>query len=122
MVLWRELLQADVTILQQINGNPPQIVRRAWRTIAGGEARRRRSHKSASYPRVLRAAIDKRLRFTERGDAMRQSRNFTARRVVMHDIFLRRTNNDWLCLRHGGERAGAIAGSDRLFDFTHCAA
>ncbi len=53
---------------------------------------------------------------------MSEPRNFAPRRVAVHDVFLRRANDDRFGFSHGGERAGSIAGGDRLLDFADRAA
>ena len=82
------ILRIDVTIPQQIDGNP-QFDPRAHR-----EASRR---------------VPKKLFFCELRDAMGEPRDFAARRVAVHDALLRGADERRLGFRHGGEGAGAIA-------------
>jgi hypothetical protein len=56
--------------------------------------------------------------FAECGNPVRQPRHLSPGRVAVHDIFLRRTNDDRLGFSHGGERDRSIAGSDCFLDLT----
>lgn len=47
---------------------------------------------------------------------MREPGDFPARRIAVHDTFLRCTDDHRLGFRHGGERTRAIAGGDRFLD------
>ena len=66
----------------------------------------------------MRKALGRGL-FAQSGNAVREPRHFTLRRIAVHDILLRRTNDDRLGFSHGGECAGAVAGADRFFNFAH---
>jgi hypothetical protein len=102
-----------VTILQQIKNSPlrktnestgfrlphaPQIAEKleAWRS---------RKRRDALFP--------------EFGDPVRETRDFALRSVAVDDALLRGANDGGLCLRHCRERAAAVAGGDRFFDFAH---
>ena len=63
-----------------------------------------------------------RLRLAEFGDPVSKPRNFAARRVAVHDIFLRRANDHRFGFGHRGERARSIAGGNRLLDLSYHAA
>ena len=114
-------LQIDVTILQQINGNSLQSLK----SVAA-------PHTGRPQLQSIQTAIERdlcsiaRLRKTRGGDllaqssnAVREPRHFPLRRVAVHDVLLRRTNDHRLGFSHSGERDGAIAGGDRLFNFAH---
>jgi hypothetical protein len=49
---------------------------------------------------------------------MREPRYFSARRIAMHDAFLRGANQSRFGFRHGCGCLAAIAGGNRLFDLT----
>lgn len=53
------------------------------------------------------------------GDPVGESRNFALSGAAMHDAPLRRANDRGLGFRHRRQRAGAIAGRDRLLDLAH---
>jgi len=88
-----------VTILQQIDCNP-QLDRERRRNLPKG-------------------ATEK-LFFSELGDPVGEPRYFAARRIAVDDALLRRADDGGLGLGHGGQRTGAIAGGDRLFNLPHC--
>jgi hypothetical protein len=57
--------------------------------------------------------------FAQSGNPMGQARNFALGRIAVHDILLRRPDDDRFGLGHRGERQRTIARRDRLFDFAH---
>ena len=77
---------------------------------------RRRSLKSGKpwRSRKRRDAL-----FPEFGDPVRETGDFALRSIAVDDALLRGANDGGLCLRHCRERAAAVAGSDRFFDFAH---
>src|SRR5271170_3011925 len=116
----RHTLPVDVTILQQINGNPQPsrgdaLARRKISTMAVSA-----DQSSAFLTTASLAATG--LRFTQLGDAVSEPRHLTPRRVAVHDVFLRCTNDDGFGFRHRGERTRSIARADRFFDFPNNAA
>jgi len=75
--------------------------------------------KSPAQAGLLRACFRSRRLFRELGDLMRQARNFSARRILMNYISLRRLHELGFGACHRLERAAAIAALDRLLDRPH---
>ena len=88
------IFRSRVTILQQIDCNPQF-------RIAG-----------------LSAPVQGNLFLFEFCNLVREPRHFSARRIAMHDALLRRANQSRLGFCQGRGCLAAIAGGNRLLDFT----
>jgi hypothetical protein len=99
----KRTLPASVTILQQIEDNPQFGLPVA----------------DSNFQFDARDSSKKFLLFLKLGDAVREPRHFALRRIAVHDIFLRCTNECGLGIGHGRERLGAVAGGDRFFDLAN---
>jgi hypothetical protein len=63
--------------------------------------------------------VPRRTLFAELGDTVREPRHFSLCGIAMNDAVVRRPDQRRLGFGHGGQRRGAIASRDRLFDLTH---
>src|SRR5262249_290280 len=75
---------------------------------------------ASSAPKLVLNRVDELGR--ELGHPMRPTGALAARRIGMHDAFLRRPHDDWLRFLERRERRAAVAARDRFLDLAYAAA